>query len=63
MFKCINCGRTFDEPNEYHTTYEAEYGVSDLFGNSHKVTILQCPYCGAEEIEETDEYDYDEDCE
>lgn len=60
MYKCLCCGRTFDEPNEFETTYEAEYGVSDLFGNSHKLTIWRCPYCHAEEIDEVMEHDDDD---
>ena len=60
MYKCINCGRTFHDPDIYHTTYEAEYGVSDLFGNSHKLTIWRCPYCYSDEIDEVMEYDDDD---
>ena len=55
MLKCNNCYKEFYEAKETHTTYENFYGVSSLFGNSHRLIILTCPYCDSEEIEEIDE--------
>ena len=52
MYKCNNCNKTFEEPNELITTYESYYGVSCLFESSNKMVIKVCPICGCDEIEE-----------
>lgn len=60
MYKCQDCGAIFYEPDEKHTTYEWEYGVADLFGSSHPLTISICPECGSENIDDYYEEEEDE---
>lgn len=58
-YKCDNCRRTFDEPDEEHTTYEDYCGVRSLFPNTTPMTLYVCPYCGSEDIEEQQPTYYD----
>lgn len=60
MWKCDACNHTFEEPKEINTTYESYYGVSSLFPNSTALTILSCPYCGEESVEELTQREIDE---
>lgn len=60
MWKCLNCGRKFDEPAEQRTTYEAYYGVSSEFSNHTSMTLLVCPYCGSDDIDEYEEEEEEE---
>ena len=57
IYKCQNCGQTFQEPEEVQTTYESYYGVMDLFPNYHLMTYYCCPYCHEEDFEEMEETD------
>lgn len=59
-YKCSECERVFDKPHEHETTWEAFYGVSGMFPDHHRVTILECPYCGSDGIEEYFEDEEDE---
>lgn len=58
IYKCLNCGSIFDEPNTIFTTYESYYGVSDLFYNSTSMELDVCPCCDSDDIDE-----FDEECE
>ena len=61
VWKCGECGETFNEPELVRTSYEDEFGVGDLFGNSTPMTIALCPYCGSRDIDEVlDDEDDDE---
>lgn len=57
MLICNDCERKFEEPICVHTTYEKYYGVGDLFGNHHSLTLEVCPYCKSEDFED----DFEED--
>ena len=59
-YKCLNCGKTFDEPHITRTSYEDYYGVGSLFSFRRSLTLEVCPYCDDEEIEEFYEDDEDE---
>lgn len=52
MYRCKNCGCRFDEPKELNSTWEAYYGISDMFDYSTPRTIYVCPECNDDEIEE-----------
>lgn len=58
MYKCSECGRFFDEPNEVRTSYESYYGVSNLFPNSTPFVYGTCPHCNSESYEECHENAY-----
>ena len=60
MWKCLNCGKQFDEPSEQRTTYEAYYGVSSDFMSSTSLTLLVCPSCYSEDIDEYNEEEEEE---
>lgn len=57
MKACDDCLRVFsdDEVVKRRTTYEAEYGVSNLFPNSTPMTKYLCPFCGSDEITEAEQ--------
>lgn len=59
-YRCKECNHKFDEPLRRHTTYEAEYGVSLLFHDSHPVTFYECPFCGSSDFDEYNEDDEEE---
>lgn len=52
MYYCENCKNEFDEPKRKNITYEDFYEVGNLFTDRHKMTILVCPHCESEDIEE-----------
>lgn len=52
MFQCNNCNCRFDEPKVRRTSYEAEFGVSNLFPNSTPWNMQVCPKCGDDDFEE-----------
>lgn len=60
MWKCLNCGYEFEEPSWQWTSYEAYYGVSSLFGNSTSLTLLVCPNCESDDIDEYNEEEEEE---
>lgn len=61
MWKCGNCGRTFEEPEIELTSWEEYNGVSSLFSNSNPLELEVCPYCGDDGyLEEIDEEDLEE---
>lgn len=51
MYRCIDCGEVFDEPESREFCYEDYCGVSSLFRDRHYGTYDACPECGSEEIE------------
>ena len=66
MYRCPECGRTFEEPDYIEICYESECGVSSFFQDVHYGVVPECPYCG-ESISEYDlcfeedeeEYEYE----
>lgn len=60
MFRCLNCGEEFNEPDELRTTYEAYYGVASDFPDRHPMVLGVCPNCHSDDIDEVDEI-YEED--
>lgn len=56
-YKCRDCDAVFDEPHEHETTYEQFYGVAGMFPDWHRLTILECPCCGSDQLD----WVYDED--
>lgn len=54
MWKCDNCGERFYEPEEERDSYESYYGVSSMFSSRHYFTTNVCPFCGSEDIEESE---------
>lgn len=67
LFRCTECKKAFEEPQEIEITYEKYFGVSDEFPNHNTMTLRVCPFCGSADIEkfnahikcEEDEKDYD----
>lgn len=60
MYKCIDCGREFDEPESETVAWEDYYGVSSMFPDRHYGYITVCPFCGSEEFDEIEEEEEDE---
>ena len=60
LYKCMNCGERFNEPDTIPTTYESYYGVAGMFPYSTPLDLYVCPWCNAEDIEEISIYDDDE---
>lgn len=61
MYKCPECGATFEEP-EYETVcFEELYGVGSMFADRHYGTFASCPKCGEAIDTEYDIYDEGED--
>lgn len=52
MWECLNCGKKFETPNKVETSYESYYGVGSDFGYHHSATLLVCPYCDSDDIDE-----------
>lgn len=54
MYRCEECKAIMDEDDviKERTSAESYYGVSDLFPDSHSMTIWKCPHCGSESIED-----------
>ena len=49
MYKCNDCDKRFEEPEDKITSYEDYYGVD----GGHSLLYLEiCPYCGSEDIQE-----------
>lgn len=62
MYKCLNCGKEFEEPSQRHETYEHYYGCTDLESRT-PFLLTVCPRCGSEEFKEIKEIDEeDEEC-
>ena len=57
-YRCLNCRKTFSEPEQKKTTYESYFGVSSLFPTGNVMYVRCCPYCGSDDIEE-EQFDYD----
>lgn len=53
MWKCLNCGAGFIEPEGRDWTENHGSGIYEPF---HAEV---CPFCGSDEIEKTEEEDYD----
>lgn len=51
MYKCFDCGETFEEPKEYCET--VPYGCQDVVEKKH----LGCPSCGGD-FDESKECEY-----
>lgn len=45
MYRCLNCGEEFIEPEVISTTYESYYGVAEEFSSHTYLRIDVCPYC------------------
>ena len=45
MYKCLECGRIFEEPNYETICFEDLYGVRSMFEDRHWGTIATCPFC------------------
>lgn len=61
MFRCIDCGEVFDEPEYKHVCMESYYGVASQFDNYNYASISICPCCGSEDLEESyDDWEYDD---
>lgn len=58
MYRCPECGETFDELAYEDVCYEAECGVASLFKDRHWYTRSFCPCCQMSVSE--DECYYDE---
>ena len=54
MFKCNDCGRTFEEPKEYRESR------GEFWGFPAYETIWLCPCCGGQDFEEYREYVYED---
>lgn len=52
MYVCNECNSHFEQPNKTITTFEKEFGVSQLFNSSHRIELLLCPICSSENIDE-----------
>ena len=57
MYRCRECGRTFEEPDYIEVCFESEFGVSGMFPNSHYGVVAECPYCSAYVDVQEDEID------
>lgn len=60
MYRCIDCGEVFDEPESVRYNKDDYNGTADLFGNWQWGTYDACPNCGSEDIEETFEEEEEE---
>ena len=56
-YKCNNCGETFDEDD----AEERRDCVGEFWGSPAYDSVMVCPECGSDEIEETDEGENDDD--
>jgi len=59
MYKCLNCGKLFDEPTVERINAADYFGV-EKNGREEIFNIEECPYCGSEDIEEIDDEEDDE---
>ena len=46
MYKCRECGATFEEPVCETVCFEEIYGVGSMFMDRHYGTFTNCPECG-----------------
>lgn len=56
-FKCLNCGREFDEPLHIHDREVADYGIGREW-----ITVFEgdvCPFCESMVFEEMSDEDDD----
>lgn len=60
MYRCGNCGRSFDEPQYIERYAEDFFGVGSLFSDKHTITVAECPYCGFDDIIEVCEENEDD---
>lgn len=58
VYYCTNCSNVFDEPHIVRTSYEAYYGAP--VSSFTPLTLYTCPRCGNEDLEEQDEFYYEE---
>lgn len=56
-YKCYNCGETFDEDD----AEERRECVGEFWGSPAYDSVMICPECGSDEIEETDEGENNDD--
>lgn len=60
MYRCRECGRTFDKPVYMEVCWEDFYGVGNEFLRRTYGTVTNCPYCEMPidmQEDEIDEYD------
>jgi hypothetical protein len=57
MWKCNDCGRLFEEPNEKYMSIADYYGVDEKVGLDRHFTLQTCPLCKSEDIDELDAYE------
>lgn len=59
MYRCLNCGARFEEPDHETLSKEDYFGVGSMFPRSshHYFTLNTCPDCNSDDIEEYDEDD------
>ena len=57
MYRCPECGRTFDYPDYVEVCFEDLYGVGSMFRDQHYTTFANCPRCGEAIDIECDIYD------
>ena len=55
MYRCSNCGYTFDEPVSREVCWESYFGVKNYFSSYNCGTVTECPCCGSEDIQEEDD--------
>lgn len=51
MYWCYNCEKNFEYPIVQRTTQARLFGVETM-PTDENITVLICPYCKSEEIEE-----------
>lgn len=60
MYKCRECGATFEEPVYETVCFEELYGVGSMFMDRHYGTFTNCPECGMPIDIEEDAFDGDD---
>ena len=60
MYRCLECGSKFEEPDYMEVCWEAYYGVGHDFARRNYGAIAECPHCGSSDIEEVSEEDDDD---
>ena len=60
MYKCRECGATFEEPVYETVCFEEIYGVGSMFMDRHYGTFTNCPECGMPINIEEDAFDEDD---
>ena len=59
MYRCPECGRTFEEPVHEEVCWEDFYGVGHEFFSRTYGTVTTCPYCGGY-IDQQEDFDYED---